>query len=61
MKKARMNISHFRLILFNLKIFGEIVTTLILLLCSNSVVSLSLLGKYEFFQLLQPITIWLLS
>ena len=28
MKKARMNISHFRFILFNLKIFGEIVTTL---------------------------------
>ena len=26
MKKARMNISHFRFI-FNLKIFGEIVTT----------------------------------
>ena len=27
MKKARMNIYHFRFILFNLKIFGEIVTT----------------------------------
>ena len=27
MKKARMNISHFYFILFNLKIFGEIVTT----------------------------------
>ena len=27
MKKARMNISHFRFIFFNLKIFGEIVTT----------------------------------
>ena len=27
MKKARKNISHFRSILFNLKIFGEIVTT----------------------------------
>ena len=27
MKKARMNISHFRFILFKLKIFGEIVTT----------------------------------
>ena len=27
MKKPRMNISHFRFILFNLKIFGEIVTT----------------------------------
>ena len=27
MKNARMNISHFRFILFNLKIFGEIVTT----------------------------------
>ena len=26
-KKAQMNISHFRFILFNLKIFGEIVTT----------------------------------
>ena len=25
-RKARMNISHFRSILFNLKIFGEIVT-----------------------------------
>ena len=32
MKKARMNISHFRFILFNLKIFGEIVTSLLLLL-----------------------------
>ena len=30
MKKARMNISHFRFILFNLKIFGEIVSTLII-------------------------------
>ena len=27
MKKARMNISHPRFILFKLKIFGEIVTT----------------------------------
>ena len=27
MKKAQMNISHFRFILFKLKIFGEIVTT----------------------------------
>ena len=27
MKKARMNISYFRFILFNLQIFGEIVTT----------------------------------
>ena len=27
MKKARMNISHFCFTLFNLKIFGEIVTT----------------------------------
>ena len=26
-KKARMNISHFRFVLFNLKIFGEIVAT----------------------------------
>ena len=32
MKKARMNISHFRFILFNLKIFDEIVTTNILIL-----------------------------
>ena len=31
MKKAWMNISHFRFILFNLKIFGEIVTTCIFL------------------------------
>ena len=31
MKKARMNISHFHFILFNLKIFGEIVTTIKLL------------------------------
>ena len=30
MKKARMNISHFRFILFNLKNFGEIVTTITL-------------------------------
>ena len=30
MKKPRMNISHFRFILFNWKIFGEIVTTLTL-------------------------------
>ena len=29
MKKARMNISHSRFILFKLKIFGEIVTTLV--------------------------------
>ena len=29
MEKARMNISHFRFILFNLKIFGEIVTTIL--------------------------------
>ena len=27
MKKARMNISHSRFILFKLKIFGEIITT----------------------------------
>ena len=27
MQKARINISHFRFILFKLKIFGEIVTT----------------------------------
>ena len=27
MKKVQMNISHFCFILFNLKIFGEIVTT----------------------------------
>ena len=31
MKKARMNISHFRFILSKLKIFGEIVTTIYLL------------------------------
>ena len=31
MKKARMNISHSRFILFKLKIFGEIVTTIVLL------------------------------
>ena len=31
MKKARMNISHSRFILFILKIFGEIVTTIFLL------------------------------
>ena len=31
MKKARMNISHSRFILFKLKIFGEIVTTNLLL------------------------------
>ena len=31
MKKARMNISHSRFILSKLKIFGEIVTTLLLL------------------------------
>ena len=30
MKKARMNISHSRFILFKLKIFGEIVTTFFL-------------------------------
>ena len=29
MKKAHMNISHFRFVVFNLKIFGEIVTTYI--------------------------------
>ena len=31
MKKARMNISHSRFTLFKLKIFGEIVTTIIIL------------------------------
>ena len=31
MKKARMNISHSRFILFKLKIFGEIVTTFLIL------------------------------
>ena len=31
MKKARMNISHFRFFLFKLKIFGEIVTTYLFL------------------------------
>ena len=30
MKKARMNISHFHFILFNLKIFGESITTTLL-------------------------------
>ena len=30
MKKARMNISHSRFILYKLKIFGEIVTTYML-------------------------------
>ena len=33
MKKARMNISHSRFILFKLKIFGEIVTTEIISKC----------------------------
>ena len=28
MKKARMNISHFRFIFFNLKTFGEVVTAI---------------------------------
>ena len=36
MKKARMNISHSRFILFKLKIFGEIVTTLLLLVYQQS-------------------------
>ena len=31
MKNARINIYHFRFILFNKKIFGEIVTTICLL------------------------------
>ena len=35
MKKARMNISHSRFILFKLKIFGEIVTTFKHLLLAN--------------------------
>ena len=30
MNKARVNISHFRFIFFNLKIFGEIVTTIMI-------------------------------
>ena len=30
MKNARMKISHFRFILFNLKIFGEIVTAFLI-------------------------------
>ena len=29
MKKVRMNISQFRFILFNLKIFGDMVTTIL--------------------------------
>ena len=35
MKKAQMNISHFCCILFNLKIFGEIVTSLPLFNCKT--------------------------
>ena len=35
MKKARMNISHSRFILFKSKIFGEIVTTFIYLLTDS--------------------------
>ena len=38
MKKARMNISHSRFILSKLKIFGEIVTTLLLTIISISIV-----------------------
>ena len=35
MKKVRMNISYFRFILFNLKIFGEIVITIQILIVSK--------------------------
>ena len=35
MKKVRMNISHSRFILFKLKIFGEIVTTIVFSLLHN--------------------------
>ena len=40
MKKARMNISHSRFILFILKIFGEIVTTLFEMLQKRSTYAL---------------------
>ena len=42
MKKARMNISHSRFILFKLKIFGEIVTSTTLTFYLNSPESASL-------------------
>ena len=42
-KKARMNISHFCIILFNLKIFGEIVTTLYK--CYMDVLNVGLIKK----------------
>ena len=35
MKKARINISHSRFILFKLKIFGEIVTTILLIIINK--------------------------
>ena len=34
-KQARINICHFRFILFNLKIFGEIITTGTIIICTN--------------------------
>ena len=47
MKKVRMNISHFRFILYNLKIFGEIVTTWLNKHCSNFLVQIiSLFHNY---------------
>ena len=47
MKKARMNISHIGFILFNLKIFGKIVTTFIL----NSLIFATSIKENQFFSL----------
>ena len=47
MKKARMNISHFGFILFNLKIFGKIVTTFILI----SLIFATSIKENQFFSL----------
>ena len=48
MQKARMNISHFRFILFNLKIFGEIVTTHLIISLANFLVGYLTIPLYFF-------------
>ena len=46
MKNARMNISRFRFILFNLKIFGEIVSTFIFYYWETSGLKIRVLTSY---------------
>ena len=48
MKQAQMNISHFRFILFNLKIFGVIVTTFLNLELPGIAVSAPTFKLFEY-------------